>query len=155
MRAPPESFKPDDRRAHLHRMVHHLDDLCGVGFGERAAEDGEVLREGVDEASIDAAVAGDNAVARDDLVGHPEVEAAVCDELVDFLEGARIEQQFDALARRQLAGRALPLEALFPACQLGPPFELVERALRVHLVAGAPRRAPLITRARLVTFPSP
>ena len=113
-------------------MVHHLDDLGGVGFRERAAEDGEVLRERIDDASVDAAVAGDDAVARDDLVGHPEVEAAVCDELVDFLEGARIEQQFDALARSQFSGRALPLEALFPACQFGPPFELIERSLRVH-----------------------
>ena len=89
-------------------------------------------------------MAGDDAVARDDLVGHPEVEAAVRDELVDLFEGARVEQQVDALARRQLAGRALPLEALFAASQLGPPFELVERALRVH---SDPRA--------LVTFPSP
>ena len=125
MRAPPESFRPDDRRAHLHREVHHLDDLCGVGFREGSAEDGEVLREGIDDAAVDAAVAGDDAVARDDLVGHPEVEAAVCDELVDFFEGAGVEQQLDALARGQLAGRALPLEALFAAAELGPPFELV------------------------------
>ena len=40
---------------------------------------------------------------------------------------AGVEQQVDALARRQLAGRALALEALFAAAQLGPPFELVER----------------------------
>ena len=37
-----------DRRAHAHRQVHHLADLRGVGLGERAAEHGEVLREGVD-----------------------------------------------------------------------------------------------------------
>ena len=38
----------DDRRAHLHRQIHDLDDLRGVGLGERSAEDGEVLRERVD-----------------------------------------------------------------------------------------------------------
>ena len=85
----PRIVQPDDRRAHLHREVHHLDDLRGVGFRERPAEDGEVLREGIDHATVDAAVAGDDAVARDDLIGHPEVEAAVCDELVDLFEGRR------------------------------------------------------------------
>ena len=120
--------QPDDRRAHLHREIHDLHDLCGVGFRERSAEDGEVLREGVDHAAVDAAVAGDDAVARDDLIGHPEIEAAMRDELVDLFEGARVEQQLDALARRQLAGRALPLEPFFSAAKLGPPFQLVELA---------------------------
>ena len=55
-----------------------------------------------------------------------------------------VEQQVDALARRQLAGRALALEAFFSASQLGAPLELVEPALR-----GSTRPAPL------VTFPSP
>ena len=82
-------------------------------------------------------MAGDDAVARDDLIGHPEVEAAVCDELVDFFEGAGVEQQLDALARGQLAGRALALEALFAASQLGPPLELVEPALRIHYTRAA------------------
>ena len=70
-------------------------------------------------------MAGDDTVARDDLVGHPEVEAAMCDELVDLFESVGVEQQVDALARGQLAGRALALEALFTATELGPPFELV------------------------------
>ena len=39
--------------------------LRGVGFGERAAEDGEVLGEDEDQAAFDAAVAGDEAVAVD------------------------------------------------------------------------------------------
>ena len=79
----------DDRRAHLDREVHDLDDLGGVGFGERSAEDGEVLREGVDEAAIDAAVAGDDAVAGHDLIGHAEVAATVRDERVGFFEACR------------------------------------------------------------------
>ncbi len=75
---------------------------------------------------MDAAVSGDDAVARDDLFGHPEIEAAVRDELVDLLEGAGVEQQLDALARGQLAGRALALEALVAASKLGPALELIE-----------------------------
>ena len=55
----------DDGRADLRRQVHDLDDLGGVGFRERAAEDGEVLREDEDQAAVDAAVAGDEAVAGD------------------------------------------------------------------------------------------
>ena len=125
MRAPPESLRPIDRRAHLHRQVHDLDDLGGVGLRERAAEDGEVLREGVGEAAVDAAVAGDDAVAGHDLLGHAEVAAAVGDELVDLLEGAGVEQQLDALARGQLAGVALPAQPLLAAAQLGPALKVV------------------------------
>ena len=53
----------DHGRAGLQRQVHDLADFLRVGFGERAAEDGEILREDVDEAAVDAAVAGDEAVA--------------------------------------------------------------------------------------------
>ena len=78
----------DDRRPSFMRQVHDLDDLRGVGFRQRAAEHGEVLRKRKHLAAVDEAVPGDDAVAGDDLVGHPEVEAAVRDELVDFFEGA-------------------------------------------------------------------
>ena len=63
----------DDRRAVAQREVHHLADLLGVRLGERAAEDGEVLREDVDEAAVDAAVARDDAVAEDAGVAVAEV----------------------------------------------------------------------------------
>ena len=48
--------EPDDRRAHLHRQVHDLDDLRGVRLRQRSAEDGEVLREDEDRPAVDAAV---------------------------------------------------------------------------------------------------
>ena len=37
--------EPDDRRTHLDGMVHHLADLLGMGLGQGAAEDGEILAE--------------------------------------------------------------------------------------------------------------
>jgi hypothetical protein len=93
----------DDRRADLHRLVHHLADLLGVRFAQRAAEDGEVLAEHEDQAAVDHAVAGDDAVAGDLVVGHAEVGAAVLDEHVPLFEAAFVEQQFQPLARGELA----------------------------------------------------
>ena len=68
---------------------------------------------------MDAPVAGDEAVAVDDLLIHAEVGGAVPHQLVHFLEGAFVEQQIDALARRQLAFRVLPLHALLAATGFG------------------------------------
>jgi hypothetical protein len=118
MRAPPESLRPDDGSAHLHGQVHDLADLLGVGLGEAAAEDREVLGEDEGQAPVDPPVAGDDAVAGDLLVRHPEVEAAVLDELVQLLEGPLVEEQLHALARGELALRVLALEALGPAALL-------------------------------------
>ena len=55
----------DDGSAHLHGHVHNLADFQGHGLGQRAAEDGEVLGEDVDETAFDCAVTGDDAVAED------------------------------------------------------------------------------------------
>ena len=103
--------------ADLHRQVHDLHDLGGVGFRQRSAEHGEVLRERKHLATVDQPVTGDDAVAGDDLLGHAEVAAAVRDQLVELFEGAGIEQQIDALARRELAGGVLPFEAFLAAAR--------------------------------------
>ena len=121
----------DDGRAHLHGQVHDLHDLRGVGLRQRPAEDGEVLRERVGQPAVDPSVAADDAVAGHDLLGHAEVAAAVRDELVDLFEGAGVEQQVDALARRQLAGVALAAETVLAAAQLGAPLE-VGQVIVVH-----------------------
>ena len=60
---------------------------------------------------VDLAVAGDDAVAEDLLLLHPEVGAAVRHELVDLDEAAGIEEQLDALARGELARGVLALDA--------------------------------------------
>ena len=68
MRAPPESLRPMTGAPFFIARSMILQILRGVGLGERAAEDGEVLGEDVDQAAVDAAVAADHAVARDLLV---------------------------------------------------------------------------------------
>src|SRR5207248_2986479 len=77
--------------------------LACVGFRERAAEDGEVLREDKNQAAFDASVTGDEAVAKDLLLFHPEVCAVVGDQLVGLFEGALVEQELDTLTGRHLA----------------------------------------------------
>ena len=110
----------DHGRAGLQREVHDLADFLRVGFGERAAEDREVLREDVDQAAVDAAVAGDEAIAGDDLLVHAEIAAAVGDQLVDLFEGAFVEQQFDALAGGEFALLVLARAAFGSAALLRP-----------------------------------
>jgi len=122
----------DDRRPRLHRQVHDLADLLGKGAREGAAEDGEVLREDIDNAAVDAAIAGDDAVAGDALLRHVEVVAAVGLELVGLDEGAGVEQQVDALTRRQLAGLVLLGDAVCAAATLSRLIQL-RKTLQIAL----------------------
>ena len=101
--------EPDDGRPNPHRRIHDLDDLGSVRLRKRSAEDGKVLCIDENGAAVDGAIASDEAIAWDALLVHPEVRGAVGDELVRLLEGARIEKQFDTLARRELAGTVLAL----------------------------------------------
>ena len=109
----------DDGGADAEGGVHDLDDLGGVGLGERAAEDGEVLGEDEDDAALDAAVAGDEAVAGDSLVGHAEVGGSVGYEFVGLFEGAFVEEEVDALAGGELAGFGLAGAALGASALFG------------------------------------
>src|SRR6266478_5194316 len=85
--------------ASAHGLIHNLANLQRVGFGERTTEDGEVLRENINEPAVDAAEAGDETVAGGTLVVHAEVGAAVTHELVEFFERIFIEEEINALAR--------------------------------------------------------
>ena len=107
------------RRARTHGQVHDLADFRGVGFGERAAEHCKIVRKDVDQPAVDAAVAGDEAVARRALLLHAKVSAAVRDEFVEFLEAALVQQQRDPLPRGQLAGLVFPLATVRPATGFG------------------------------------
>src|SRR5262249_55488884 len=107
--------EPDHGRTDLGGEVHDLADLLGEGAREAAAEDREVLREDEDAAPLDEPVAGDHAVTGDLLLRHAEVGAAVRHELVDLDEAARVEEQLDALPRRQLSAPVLALDAVLAA----------------------------------------
>ncbi len=111
--------QPDDRRPHAHGDIHDLHDLRGVGLRQRAAKDGEILREDEYQAAFDPPVAGDEAVAVHLLLLHAEIGAAVGEQFVGLFERALVEQEVDAPARRHLAFLVLALVALFSATGLG------------------------------------
>src|SRR4029077_14929214 len=117
----------------LHGEIHDFHDLRRVGFGQRSAEDREVLREGKDLTAPDQTMAGDDAVTWYLLRGHPEVETAVCDEFVEFLERAGIEEQIDSLPRRQLARLVLAPKPLLAAAPFGAALEVRQRVAGIHL----------------------
>ncbi len=121
---------PDHGAAVLDGHVHDLADLLREHLGQRAAEDREVLREDEDLAAEDGAVAGDDGVAERALLGHPELGLAMADEAVELDERSRVEEPLDALAREQLAARALARDRLLAGgggrllAELGEPGEL-------------------------------
>ena len=126
MRAPPESFEPDDGGAVLERQVHELADLLGMHLPQAAAEDGEILREDVHQAPVDGAPAGDDAVGEVLLLVQVEVGGAVDDEGVQLTEGAFIEQQVEALAGGEAAALVLGFNALQTPSQAALSFELAQ-----------------------------
>src|SRR3546814_12453876 len=78
----------DDRRADQQRLVHDLADLFGMALRQRAAEDGEILDEDIDEAAVDRARPGDDAIPGNTLVLHSELDAVMLDLGVEFHERA-------------------------------------------------------------------
>ena len=88
----------------MHGKVHDLANFQRIGFGKRAAEHGKVLRENIDQPAIDAAKAGDKAIACRPLLLHAGIDAAVADKFVQLLECAFVQQKVNALARHEFAG---------------------------------------------------
>ena len=91
--------EPDDRRADLHRGVHHLADFLRMALGQRAAENGEILAKDIDQPSVDRARSGDHAIAGDLLVLHAEIDAVMFDIGVEFFEAALVKQDVEPFAR--------------------------------------------------------
>ena len=54
------------------------------------------------------------------------------DQLVDFLEGAGIEQQVDSFAGGQLAGRVLPVDASLAAPELRAALQIGKSLFRIQ-----------------------
>ena len=133
----------DDRCAVAQRHLLDLHHLLRMGFGQRAAEHGEVLGEDEDGAAVDGAPAGDDTIARDLGVLHAEVCRAVLDEHVEFFEGAFVEEDLDALARRQLALGMLRIDACLAATgpgDLAPALQLDQNFLHETLFPARPPR---------------
>src|SRR6185312_9071379 len=62
--------------------------------------------------SIDPSEAGYKAIARDNLLVHPKLPAAMFHQFVELFETALVQQQFHAFTRGQLALAMLTLAAL-------------------------------------------
>ena len=116
----------DDGRPDLHGQVHHLADLLRVGARQRAAEDGEVLGEDEDLATVDEPVAGDDAVPEHLLLLHAEIGATVGDEAVELDERPGIDEEVDPLAGRELPPFVLLLDSLLASAEKRATVQLVE-----------------------------
>ena len=85
--------------------------------------------EDVNEATVNAAVAGDEAVAGGALLFHAEIGAMMADKFVELIERALVEEEFDALAGAELAFFVLALAPFGAAAGFGfrgAPAELFE-----------------------------
>ena len=106
--------------------IHDLADFLGIRFAEGSAENGEILSKYVNEAAINAAIPGNDAIAGILLVLHPEIDAAMGDEFVDFFKRIAIQQKRDALTGGHFAFRPLLVEPLLSAAEFGGPVHLEE-----------------------------
>src|SRR6266852_7505907 len=98
-------------------MVHDFANLLGMRLRHRAAEDREILRKDVDQASIDLAIAGDNSVARYLLLIQAEVCRTMGHKHVQFIECTWVQQEVESFASREFAFFMLCLNAFFAATQ--------------------------------------
>ncbi len=83
--------------------VHDLVDLRGMGLAQRAAEDPEVVGVDEDRTALHRAPAGDHTVGVRLLGLQAEALGPVPAQLLDLLEGTRVQEQLDPLPGRQLA----------------------------------------------------
>ena len=90
-------------------------------------------------ATLDAAEPGEHAVARDALLLHPEVVAAVHHEAVHLLERARVEEEVETLAGGELAGRVLLGDPLLAAALEARRSELCKALADVLAHAWSPQ----------------
>src|SRR5690606_31695983 len=101
------------------RHVHDLANLLCVTFGERTAEDGEVLAEDEDQPPANRTRTGHHTIARDALRLHAEIGAIMLDEHVEFFEASLVEQYVEPLARGKLALGMLRFDAFLAAAHAG------------------------------------
>ena len=132
----------DDRHAALEGEVLDPADLVRLDARERAADDGEVLRERGHPPAADLAEPGDHAIARVPLVGEPELGLVVGGQRAHLLERAVVEEERETLARRELAAGVLlgdPVEAA--ALERPRPHRAQDLEMVVHAPIVDPRAA--------------
>ena len=79
---------------------------------------------------------------------HAEIGAAVLDEHVELLERALVEEEFDPLARRQLAALVLGIDAGLATAQpriVAPALELVDDVLHGASSEGGVNSRPVLS----------
>src|SRR3546814_11279211 len=89
-----------------------------------------------DEAAVDRPRSGDDAVAGDLLLLHPEIDAIMLDIGVELLERAFVEQHVEPFARGEFALRMLRIDALLPApkcCCGAAAFHFGDKIGRAHV----------------------
>jgi len=89
--------------------VHHLDDFVPGNFAEGTAKDGEILAKHRNLPTHDGAHSGDNGISIGPLLVHAKSTRAVSDELIQFHERTSVQEQSNALTRRELSLRVLLL----------------------------------------------
>src|SRR5690606_19286003 len=92
----------------------------------RPPEDREILRENVDEPTLDRAVPGHYPVAQILLVLDAEIGGPVDDEAVQLDQRALVERHSEALAGSELAACVLLFDAVIPSALLCIPAKLLE-----------------------------
>ena len=103
----------------MHRHIHDFANLLRVGFRQRPAEHGEVLREDINHTAVDRAPAGHNTVAFRAVFLHAEFGAAMGDKHVELFKAVFVQQQLYAFARCQFALGVLRGDTLFTTTQSG------------------------------------
>ena len=114
-------------------------------FGKRAAEHGEVLREDEHHPAVHGPPPGDHAVTGNGLRRHIEIDAAVLDEHVVFLETAFVEQELDSFPRRQFPLCVLGIDSFLAAAQAGRvalPLQLTQNVLHNPVYSPIPLVCP-------------
>src|SRR5699024_8082566 len=96
----------DDRAAGLDGQLLQLDHLLAVNLAEGATEDGAVLGEDADLATVDGAPAGDDAVGGGTLGDQAEVRGAGGRQGIGLDEGGLVAEVGDAVAGGDAAVRA-------------------------------------------------
>src|SRR5262249_25390423 len=136
MRAPPASNRPMIGARAFIAMSWILTIFCAWASECVPPKTVKSLATGNTVASVDRPPAGDHAVTGDPALLHAEISRAMLDEHVELPERALVHQQFEPLARRQLAALVLSVDACLTtagACACAALFELFEDVLHTRL----------------------